>query len=268
MARRSVVERLGDQITASLTSPPSLTHSASAPAGTRSWPMPGATFTSDRRVSRSSTQGHGGVQPSTSKTRPRPPRRAGSAKAASKPLTSTVVASPAWTAPGRPSASRLARAIAARTGSWSMPAATSPARAKASRSPPMPQPRSTTLPPGMAAASRDARCSATRARVACSSASGVKNIRWAASPNFATPFSRSCAWVVAAAAFSASGSRRRTTAATRTGSPACSLHASAACTSSRSPSVVRSHSSVSISTGASCQGALRWPPLALGWSEC
>ena len=41
----------------------------------------------------------------------------------------------------------------------------------------MPQPRSMTLPPGIAAASRAARWSATRERVACSSASGVKNIR-------------------------------------------------------------------------------------------
>ena len=83
-------------------------------------------------------------------------------------------------------------------------------------------PRSTTLPPGIAAASRAARWSATRVRVACSSASGVKNISGAASPNFATALRRSCAWVVAAAAFSGSGSRRRTSLATRTGSPAWS----------------------------------------------
>ena len=85
------------------------------------------------------------------------------------------VASATCTAPGSPSASRLARARATRTGSRSTPAAVSPARAKASRSPPMPQPRSMTLA-GWAAASRAARCSATRKRVACSSASGVKNI--------------------------------------------------------------------------------------------
>ena len=248
VARRSVVDRSGDHSTASFTSPPSLTHSASTPCGTRSWPIPGATLTSARRRSRSRTHGHGGVQPSTSKTRPRPPRRAGSAKAAPKPLGSTVVASPTWTAPASPRAARLARAIATRTGSWSTPAATRPAREKASRSPPMPQPRSMTLPSGIAAASRAARWSATRDRVACSSASGVKNIRGAASPNFATARSRSRAWVVAAAAFSASGSRRRTTLATRTGSPGWSAQAWAAWTSRRPPSGVCSQSSVSIST--------------------
>ena len=82
----------------------------------------------------------------------------------------------------------------------------------------MPQPRSMTLA-GCAAASRAARCSATRKRVACSSASGVKNISGASSPNFATAFARSCTWVVAAAARAGSGSVRRTTVATRTGSP-------------------------------------------------
>ena len=265
VARRSVVASAGDQSTASLTSPPSLTHSASTPDGTRSWSMPGATFTSERWVRRSSTHGHGGVHPSTSNTRPRPPRRAGSAKATSKAAAPIVVASPTCTAPARPSASRLARAIATRTGSRSTPPTTSPARAKARRSPPMPQPRSMTLPPGIAAATRAARWSATRARVDCSSASGVKNIRCAASPNFATAFARSCACVVAAAAFSASGSRRRTTAATRTGSPACSAQARVASTSRRAPSAVRSQSSVSTCMSSSCQRRHR---LALDRAEC
>ena len=179
-----------------------------------------------------------------------------------------AVASPTCTAPASPSAARLASAIATRTGSWSTPAATSPARAKASRSPPIPQPRSMTLPPGIAAASRAARWSATRVRVACSSASGVKNMRRAASPNFVAAFARSCACVVAAAAFSASGSRRRTTLATRTGSPGWSVQAWLASSSRRPPSVVRSQASVSISTRASCQPDQQRPPLALDWREC
>ena len=47
--------------------------------------MPGATLTTAVPVRRSRTKGHGGVQPSASKTRPRAPRRAGSAKTAPKP---------------------------------------------------------------------------------------------------------------------------------------------------------------------------------------
>ena len=237
VARRSVVASAGDQSTASLTSPPSLTHSASTPGGTRSWPMPGATLTSERRVSRSSTHGHGGVQPSTSKTRPRPPRRAGSAKAASKPLGSIVVASPTCTAPARPEGGEVG------------PGHRHAHRVVVDAGRDQPGPGEGEEVAADAAAEVDRRCRpgsrrpAVRrggrrpaARVACSSASGVKNIRCAASPNLATAFARSCACVVAAAAFSASGSRRRTTLATRTGSPAWSAQAWAASTSRRAPS--------------------------------
>ncbi|WP_447643456.1 hypothetical protein [Nocardioides zeae] len=85
----------------------------------------------------------------------------------------------------------------------------------------MPQPRSTTED-GWAAASRAARWSATVRRVACSSPSGVKNIRSASSPNLATPRTRRPTWVRAAAERSGSGSVRRTAAAARTGSPSAS----------------------------------------------
>ena len=57
---------------------------------------------------------------------------------------STVVASLTMTAPARPSASRFACATSTRTGSRSTPAQVIPARENASRSPPMPQPRSMT----------------------------------------------------------------------------------------------------------------------------
>ena len=90
VARRSVVANTGDHSTASLTSPASLTHSASTPSGTTSCGMPGATLTTPRPASSSSTNDHGGVQPSMSKTRPRAPRRAGSAKTAPKPFGSMV----------------------------------------------------------------------------------------------------------------------------------------------------------------------------------
>ena len=49
-----------DHSAASLTSPWSLTHSASTPSGTRSWGMPGATLTQASRRSRPSTNDHGG----------------------------------------------------------------------------------------------------------------------------------------------------------------------------------------------------------------
>src|SRR5262245_48553318 len=44
VARRSTVDKGPNQSAASLTSPPSDTHSASAPAGTRSCGIPGATL--------------------------------------------------------------------------------------------------------------------------------------------------------------------------------------------------------------------------------
>ena len=176
VARRRVVASRPDQSAASLTSPWSLTHSASTPSGTRSWGMPGATLTQASRRSRPSTNGHGGVQSSTSKVRPRPVLRAGSANATSKGPVSIAVASATITAPARPSAARLASATATRSGSRSTPAQMMPARAVAIRSPPMPQPRSTTVRVE-AAVSRAARWAATGRRVACSRPSGVKYIR-------------------------------------------------------------------------------------------
>ena len=211
--------------------------------------MPGATLTTARRARSRATNGHGGVQPSASKTRPRAPRRAGSANTAPKPSRSMVVPSATCTAPARPSAARLASATATRTGSRSTPATVSPARENAIRSPPMPQPRSMTLD-GWAAASRAARCAATRGRVACSRASGVKYIRTASSPNFATARVRSWTWVSAAAARSASGSMRRTAAAARTGSPSASAYAWVARSSSRWPASVSSQRKESRSTPA------------------
>ena len=216
--------------------------------------MPGATLTSERLASSSSTQGHGGrpaghVEDPTAATAPGRVGEGG--------------VEPVDVDRGRVADHARRRPVRGRRG-WPRPSppAPGPGRSRprsarpgrtARRSPPIPQPRSMTLPPGIAAARRAARWSATRVRVACSSASGVKNMTGAAAPNFATAFARSCACVVAAAAFSASGSRRRTTLATRTGSPGWSAQAWLAWTRRRSPSLVRSQSSVSISTGASCQ---------------
>ena len=137
--------------------------------------MPGATLTQASPRSTCSTKVHGGVHASTSKVRPAPVRRAGSANTAANAVVSSVVASASFTAPPSPSAPRLARATATRSGSRSTPAAVIPAREKAIRSPPMPQPRSTS-DAGEAAAMRPARWSATGSRVACSRPSRVKYI--------------------------------------------------------------------------------------------
>ena len=135
--------------------------------------MPGATFTQESRRSSRSTKDHGGVQSSTKNDRPRAERRAGSAKATENGEVSTSTASATITAPGSPSAARLASATATRTGSRSTPAHTTPASAEAIRSPPMPQPRSTSVVAANAC-SRAARWRATAGRVACSRPSGVK----------------------------------------------------------------------------------------------
>ena len=170
--------------------------------------MPGATLTHASRRSRPSTNGQGGVHSSTWNVRPRPPRRAGSANATSK-----GDGVDAWSrrprgrhrrAPGRRG---WPAPPPTRTGSRSTPAAVIPARANASRSPPIPQPRSTAERVS-AAWSRPARWVATLSRVACSRPSGVKYMRAARSPNFATARRRSSAWVRAAATRSADVERR------------------------------------------------------------
>ena len=135
-----------DQSAASLTSPWSLTHSASTPGGTSECGMPGATFTQAARVSSGSTNSHDGVQASASERAAAsgPSGRvgegdveAGRCRPSSRPRPRPRRASPR--------AARLASATATRTGSRSTPAVVSPAAAKATRSPPMPQPRSMTV---------------------------------------------------------------------------------------------------------------------------
>ena len=101
----------------------------------------------------------------------------------------------------------LARATATRTGSRSTPAVVIPARANATRSPPMPQPRSMTLWV-TAACNRPARWVATECLVACSSPSWVKYIRSASSPNFGTARRRRSACPIAVATRSAVVVRR------------------------------------------------------------
>ncbi len=184
-------------------------------------------------------------------------RRAGSAYAASKGLTSTVVASATETAPGRPRAARFARATSTRTGSTSIPALVIPARANATRSPPIPQPRSIT-DPAEAADRRAARWAATVARVACSSPSGVKYIRAASSPSFAAALRRSVTCASAAATWAARSSvdpvaARRSWACAFSSSSG----ASAACASSCCPSSVSSQRKASRSIGPVFQPGLR-----------
>ena len=118
-----------DHSAASLTSPWSLTHSASTPSGTRSWGMPGATFTQASRVE----------QPLDERPRRRPvvdvegpaagaaPGRVGEGDVERRRVDASSRRRPT-TAPGRPRASRLARATSTRTGSRSTPAQVSPAR--------------------------------------------------------------------------------------------------------------------------------------------
>ena len=113
--------------------------------------MPGATLATvaGTRSASAATHDHGGDQPSASKRRLPPDRRAGSTYAAShpEPSTSSVVTSPTWTStqvgvplrlarwPGRsPRSPRPAR----------RPRPRSPASANASVSEPAPQPRSAT----------------------------------------------------------------------------------------------------------------------------
>ena len=166
--------------------------------------MPGATFTHAVRPNNPLTNDHGGVYAARSKTRRPPDRRAGSANTTSYAVRSVAVASAVTTSPGRPRAARLARAAAAVAGSCSIPVTRSPARAAATRSPPIPQPRSTTEAAGSSRAIRAARWSATWVRVACSRPSGVKNIRAASAPNLAVARCRRAAWVSVAATTSAS----------------------------------------------------------------
>ena len=124
------------------------------------------------------------------------------------PRWSTVVASATVTAPGRPSAARLASATATRTGSRSTPgrgdaglgrgqqvAADAAAEVDQGAG-------AEGLPAGRRGAGRP------RSRVACSSPSGVKYIRAARSPNLATARRRSAAWVRAAATCAGSAPRR------------------------------------------------------------
>ncbi len=107
VARRAAVASRPPHSAASFTSPRSLTHSASTPAGSTSCGMPGAVFTQASPASSDSTKDQGGFQASSEKARPRPVRRAGSAKATSNGRMSTSSASATPTAPGRPSADEV-----------------------------------------------------------------------------------------------------------------------------------------------------------------
>ena len=146
VARRAVVASRPPQSAASLTSPWSLTHSASTPAGTTSCGMPGAVFTHASRVSRASTKDHGGVQASSEKVRPRPVRRAGSAKATSNGV---VVDGRAHRHPdraGQPERGqvRARRPRPAPGRGRRRPRSGRPGRRRSGR-PPIPHPRSTTV---------------------------------------------------------------------------------------------------------------------------
>ena len=132
----------------------------------------------------------------------------------------------------RTPAPRFACAKIAVTGSASIPVTAIPTAAKARASAPSPHPTSTTsCTPAWQ--NRPARQAATDARVACSNPSGVKNIRPAASPNFATARRRNDACVNAAAARSGGHSRRTASAAaSSSGSAKVSARASASRASS------------------------------------
>ena len=126
VARRDTVAKSAPHRQASTRLPSTLIHSASTPAGMSRWAIPGIVLARLRPPRRAVTKSHGGTQLVGSKIRPLPSRRAGSTNAASSEAMATVVASSQETVPERPSATRLACAIAARTGSYSMPRTRTP----------------------------------------------------------------------------------------------------------------------------------------------
>ncbi len=197
--------------TASFTSPRSDTHSASAPSGTSSCGIPGATFNAPNGVRRaaSTAQDSGGEYASGSNTRPREVRRAGSVNTASKPFVSTSATSAqrTSTSSATPSAAAFARATSQVSSSRSTASTVIPARASAIASPPIPQHRSASRSTP-SAANRPARHSATLRRVACSTPCWVKYIEAASAPNFASARCRSRACSNAARTSSAGNSRR------------------------------------------------------------
>src|SRR4051812_24811137 len=98
VARRATRARGPAQTVVSTTVPSALTHSASAPAGSNAWSMPGANLrtVAGPRSTNVDTNDQGGEYAAGSKTRVLPARRrAGSQKTASTSDRSTVVAS--WT---------------------------------------------------------------------------------------------------------------------------------------------------------------------------
>ncbi len=228
------------QSTASFTSPPTEIHSASASGPIASCGTPGAILRAARGALRAAAvaQESGGEYASGSKTRPRPPRRAGSTKTASYGDVSISATSAHRTSisPVRPSASALARATSTVSGSRSTASTEIPARASAIASPPMPQHRSATLRTP-SPANRVARWAATEVRVACSTPSGVKNIRYASSaPNFATARCRNRACPSAADTSSAGYVRRSRVAVASSSAGSWSRRSASSCP----PSGVRS----------------------------
>src|SRR3954447_5408405 len=144
VARRGTDASGPHQNAASTRSPPTDTHSPSAPGGSSAWSIPGANFSTVRgtRAGSPAMKSQGGDHDRGSSSRPRPPRRAGSANTASYRPTSTVVASAQATVTFSPSTSALAAATAAVSGSASTAKTEIPCRAAARASAPTPQPRS------------------------------------------------------------------------------------------------------------------------------
>ena len=177
--------RAGPHSSASTIDPPTETHSASTPSGTRSWSRPGATFTTDvghpveqRRHRRPGRRPAVGVELPPC----RPPAGPGRGSAAAQPATVPAGAprpgrrrraSRTSTRSASPSAAALAAVSSRATGSRSTATTCAPARASARVSVPAAQPRSAarSSPP---ASSRAARRAASSGRPACSRVSAVR----------------------------------------------------------------------------------------------
>ena len=179
------------------------------PGGDQSCGIPGATLTTAAPVSTSLDEGPRWRVRAGSKIRPAAPRRAGSSEARRRTSTGLAsIASPATTH-RRPALRRVEVGLGDRRRHRVElhPGHASPARANASRSDPMPHPRSTHR--RRSARSRARRPGGPGARrrprwVACSSPSAVKYSRAAADPNFGARPRRRSTWVSAAATWSGS----------------------------------------------------------------
>ena len=210
--------------TASLTSPRSDTSSTSTSSGSASWSTPGATFAASERNAprQDSTAARGGEYARGSNTRRPPARRAGSTKTSAPGGSGSSVTSARTRCTSAPSTSALARASSSRVSSRSTPV--EPAGI-ASRSPPTEQHRSSTGP-----VKRRARCCATTAEDACSSAGPVHH---SSSP-------RGCL----------ARARTRSSACSRASGPSCGPYAARTDSAARSRAAVDRSSSEAAETAA------------------